>query len=97
MSKIAEEKLKQGEKLPNPSKDSKTHAFNLKAYWEIIAAALPALFVVYYVLSCCAASEAGVERFSILLRASFMMIYVQHAISPMITKAVIRTAGTMIW
>ena len=62
-SKIAEEKLKHCDKLPKPSKDSKAHAFNLKAYWESIGANIPALFVLYYVLSCCAASEAGVERF----------------------------------
>ena len=57
-SKIAEEKLKHCDKLPKPSKDSKVHAFNLKAYWESIGADIPALFVLYYVLSCCAASEA---------------------------------------
>ncbi|KAL5479611.1 hypothetical protein EMCRGX_G023158 [Ephydatia muelleri] len=88
-SKIAEEKLKHCDKLPKPSKDSKAHAFNLKAYWESIGADIPALFVLYYVLSCCAASEAGVERF--FSTEGLFHDDVRSSISPVITKAVIRT------
>ena len=88
-SKIAEEKLKHCDKLPKPSKDSKAHAFNLKAYWESIGADIPALFVLYYVLSCCAASEAGVERF--FSTEGLFHNDVRSSISPVITKAVIRT------
>eukprot|EP00731_Ephydatia_muelleri_P024533 Em0016g804a len=81
-SKIAEEKLK-------PSKDSKAHAFNLKAYWESIGADIPALYVLYYVLSCCAASEAGVEWF--FSTEGLFHDDVRSSISPVITKAVICT------
>ena len=88
-SKIAEEKLKHCDKLPKPSKDSKAHAFNLKAYWESIGADIPALFVLYYVLSCCAASEAGVER--LFSTEGLFHDDVRSSISPVITKAVIRT------
>ena len=88
-SKTAEEKLKHCDKLPKPSKDSKAHAFNLKAYWESIGADIPALFVLYYVLSCCAASEAGVERF--FSTEGLFHDDVRSSISPVITKTVIRT------
>ena len=88
-SKTAEEKLKHCDKLPKPSKDSKAHAFNHKAYWESIGADIPALFVLYYVLSCCAASEAGVERF--FSTEGLFHDDVRSSISPVITIAVIRT------
>ena len=53
-SKIAEEKLKHGEKLPRIQR----HMYSTfsSAYWEIIGADV--VCIVLYVLSCCAASEA---------------------------------------
>jgi len=61
VSEKAEHGLREGERFPR--KSASTPICNIAKYWQSVAIDMPALSVIVWVLTKCAATEAGAERF----------------------------------